>query len=203
MTRATDGVLLVGELNPFGGDPGYALWPDPAHCSGGRLMRILGMRRYDYVRTERVNLCRGRWALRAARAAAEECEQRAGIHTLVLLGRKVATAFGYGEMPLFQTLHRDLPDNRRLRFVILPHPSGLNRTWRSPDSLHRARELLQDVLPVNKSGCRCCEDNLPPGCPYDQSSSTMIKQYTCPKCRKKYEHVCDEAEGCRWDEVAG
>jgi hypothetical protein len=23
--------------------------------------------------------------------------------------------------------------------------------------------------------------------------------WTCPKCQRRYSHVCDEAEGCSWD----
>jgi hypothetical protein len=50
--------LLVGEVNPYGGDPYYALYPAPDGCSGHRLCYlILGMRREDYLESfERINL---------------------------------------------------------------------------------------------------------------------------------------------------
>ena len=95
MTTEHPKLVLVGELNPWGTDPTFALYPLPPHASGGRLRRILGLRRSEYIDlTRRYNLCTGRWSISTARV---EATRLLGLHTdqvLVLLGRKVARAFG-------------------------------------------------------------------------------------------------------------
>jgi hypothetical protein len=62
-------VVLVGESNPYGADPRYALYPLPPQASGGRLARILGLSARQYLRAfpHRVNLLTtARWAAPAA-----------------------------------------------------------------------------------------------------------------------------------------
>lgn len=81
--------LIVGELNPYGSDPRYALYHLPRHASGNRLREIMGLTDVEYSRgLDKVNLCVGRWSLTAARAACELLfkEQRP---CFVLLGKKV------------------------------------------------------------------------------------------------------------------
>ena len=65
-------VWLVGEHNPYGADPEFALYPLPANATGGRLQRlILGVSMTDYMRHyERVNLCTDKFSVTAARQAA-------------------------------------------------------------------------------------------------------------------------------------
>lgn len=129
--------LLVGELNPYGTDPSYALFPLPEYASGGRLAKIFGLRRTEYLQKfDRVNLCTGTWSMPEAKKAAAMLlvnEKR----PLVLLGKKVATAFGYPHAGSFNKL-----DN----LVFLPHPSGLNRLWNEPGAIPRVRELMAPFL---------------------------------------------------------
>ena len=146
-------VVLVGESNPYGADPRYALYPDPPGCAGYRLChKVLGIDARDYLRAfERVNLLQGpRWSVPKARAAASALVQRTdggwsrpGGRPLVLLGRRVAAAFGLGDI---------LPFTRvpigEWTFVLLPHPSGRCRAWNDPGSFERARAL---VLPLVRS----------------------------------------------------
>ena len=33
--------IIVGEANPYGGDPAYALYPIPENSAGGRLCRLI------------------------------------------------------------------------------------------------------------------------------------------------------------------
>lgn len=130
--------LLVGELNPYGSDAEFALFPLPTNASGGRLARILGLSRAQYLRTfDRVNLCTGRWELRSARVAAVhlKTERLGGI--VVLLGRKVQDAFRLSGLAPFTAHARD-----GLVYAILPHPSGLCRLWKEPDSAERARRCV-------------------------------------------------------------
>ncbi len=134
--------LLVGEVNPYGPDPQYALWPDPPGCAGHRLCHvILGMERREYLRRfDRVNLCLGAWSMKAAREEATKILRRTP-RTLVLLGAKVTDAFLPGAFRPFQVVLVD-PE---FRAAILPHPSGRCRLWNDPDNITRARRAVEDL----------------------------------------------------------
>lgn len=131
--------LLVGEANPHGGDPYYALYPAPDGCSGHRLCcLILKMRRADYLREfDRVNLCPHEWSLKVAKQRARELLSDGNRTRFVLLGSKVCSAFGVKYEPFTVVGVR----------LILPHPSGLCRTWNEPGAFRRARELIAQVVP--------------------------------------------------------
>lgn len=146
--------LLVGELNPYGADPAMALYPLPEHASGGKLARILGLSRGEYLRRfDRCNLCTGRWGTRPAyqQADALMSTTEPGGRDFILLGARVSRAFGFLFQP-FTVRERpalDLGEGRlapRLRFFVLPHPSGRNLVWNRADAMGRARELLQEFL---------------------------------------------------------
>lgn len=130
--------VLVGELNPHGADPRLALFPRPRNGAGYRLCsKIMGLSEASYLRSfERVNLCTGRWNEDEANERAFELKRR-GRSTLVLLGRKVAGAFGLGNQPQF---FADFIDSRLV--VGIPHPSGLCRVWNKKSSITTARQLL-------------------------------------------------------------
>ncbi len=136
MSTETPRPLIVGELNPFGGDESFALYPLPPECSGGRLQRFLGLSMTQYLRLfDRANLCRGRWSLPAARSRAGEllAQDRPAY---VLCGSKVCAAFG---LPFsFFSVDR----SRGFVAAILPHPSGLNRIWNEAASPQRARDTV-------------------------------------------------------------
>ncbi len=103
---------------------------------------------------DRVNLCRDKWSTRAAREAAIAI-MRDRTAPIVLLGAKVTAAFMMPFQPFTHTT-LDLPDGgpRWLRrtFVVLPHPSGLNRIWQTHNAFERAREVLREagVLPAKE-----------------------------------------------------
>lgn len=141
--------LLVGEDNPYGADPYYALYPAPRGCAGHRLCsKVMGMSKSAYLDAfDRMNLCNGKWRVREARDTA----QMVWSHSvdikrpaIILLGRKVAAAF--------QSERRGVPppftlvdDATGVKVVYLPHPSGLCREWNAPGSFDRARELLREA----------------------------------------------------------
>lgn len=134
--------LIVGEHNPYGSDPHFALYPAPDGCSGHRLCRlILGMRRTDYLRAfERVNLCSGVWKDSEATQCAYELSWRC-IRTnckLVLCGAKVCSAFDVEFRP-FERLGTHV--------LVLPHPSGANRMWNDVGAFQRARDAAAAFLP--------------------------------------------------------
>jgi uracil-DNA glycosylase len=146
--------LLVGEMNPYGADPDFALYPLPENATGGRLVRIMDLTRGDYLeKFDRANLCVGRWSLPLAREAAVRLqENRGAFDHVVLLGSKVCTAFGEKFDP-FTWRHARRPDGMSsYPLVVLPHPSGLNRAWNVPGAVDRAREVLQcsGVLPYQR-----------------------------------------------------
>lgn len=137
--------LLVGESNPYSSDPDDALLPYPSQSAGARLCRdILGMTREAYLAAfDRCNLVRGqKWSVPVARAEARRIsvERRGGV--CVLLGAKVAAAFGVPTSPF--AVYDD-PGASATRLVVLPHPSGLCRVWDEDGAMQRARDF---VLPL-------------------------------------------------------
>lgn len=124
----------MGELNPYGADPTYALYPYPVNSAGGRLCRrVLGLEPREYLRRyRRVNLCARRWSLAEARAAAAALEERG---VTVLLGAKVCAAFRVEYLPFSVQGGR----------VVLPHPSGRCRAWNEPGAYGAARAVLREA----------------------------------------------------------
>jgi hypothetical protein len=144
--------ILVGESNPYGPDPRYALYPDPPGCSGYRLCyNILAMSSYDYLRVfDRVDLVLGKWKPKEARAAADKMIEAADFGTdyrAVLLGAKVCSAFGFPFKP-FEVVNEFL--------LVLPHPSGLCRIWHEPGAMEKARTAVKQFAPwiADKIGTR-------------------------------------------------
>lgn len=139
-------VVLVGEANPYGADPRYALYCEPSNSAGGRLCNlILQMGRNEYVRTfDRVNLCPQKWSMPVARARAEQL--RVVGAPLVLFGSKVCDAFGLAFVP-FSTV---AIKGEGLPFLRLPHPSGLCRLWGEDGgtivNFARARALILGLV---------------------------------------------------------
>lgn len=152
--------LLVGELNPHGIDPRFALYPLPEGSTGHRLCtKVMGLARGAYLRAfDRANLCTGRWSMREARDRARliDAERTAAPEVpIVLFGRKVCEAFGVWEEP-FTIARRYRPaalgvlgDQRAGQvartYVVLPHPSGRCRAWNDPSAFARARRVLADA----------------------------------------------------------
>jgi hypothetical protein len=147
-------VWLVGEDNPYGSDPKYALYPYPERASGHRLMEILGLSLREYLgpNIQRRNLCRRKWNAKEAAKAAETLLEEAEGQPMVLLGRKVAGAFLVANQPPFTTttsadLSRLMGRARgplfahvcRSVLLLLPHPSGRCRDWNVAGSRDRAR----------------------------------------------------------------
>lgn len=137
-------VTLVGEVNPYGTDPRYALYCEPRTSAGGRLRMLLGLRRRTYMALRREDLCSGSWDVRQARVRAKAIEDELR-PVVVLLGRKVAKAFGMATREAF-TLAACCSDSPT-KFVLLPHPSGLCREWNDPSAVTRARALLEFAAP--------------------------------------------------------
>lgn len=136
-------VVFVGEDNPYGGNPFYALYPYPRRASGDNLRRHLGLTDNEYLKIFRHNLCQGKWGMKEARAEAKRLAETGPWDLVVMLGAKVKKAFGL-EIPSFSAASME-PLTKT--FIALPHPSGLNRDWNKPGANQRAQELLQRYAP--------------------------------------------------------
>lgn len=84
------------------GPRGLALYDMPARSSGHRMREtILGVSREDYYRRfYRRSLCAGMWSAAEARDRAGRLLHEFPGHTLVLLGRRVQSAFGFRSFAL-------------------------------------------------------------------------------------------------------
>lgn len=141
----TGRVLLVGEDNPRSIQPEHALYPHDRTAAGWRLADILGLHRETYLRLWRTNLCTPSWAPTQARERARFLGELSQWRVVVMLGRKVATAFARAGAPrLEQWETRGCGDKL---YVALPHPSGLSRAWNDPAARHRARAVMHDLAP--------------------------------------------------------
>lgn len=131
--------ILVGESNPYGCDPNYALYPLPTGCSGNRLChRILGMGMDAYLDSfDRRNLCPGHWSLAHAKQVAQSLWESSG--RFILLGSKVCQAWQTPFVPF------KIFDGGTC--LILPHPSGLCRLWAAPDAITKARAGVLAIAP--------------------------------------------------------
>jgi hypothetical protein len=137
----TVALVLVGESNPYSSDPRYALYDEPRGATGDRLRRlVMGVSRRTYLtRFARHDLVHGRWSIPEARdSAARLHEPYPDPIPFVLLGRRVALAFGVAHAA---------PFTRVERYLVLPHPSGLCREWHAPGAFERARGLLREAIP--------------------------------------------------------
>lgn len=136
-------LLLVGELNPYGADPEFALYHLPRRASGNRLREHLGLHDHTYEAIDKVNLCLGKWSISTARVLALGLLEQGEYDLMVLLGAKVRAAFsgpGFFESAL-------APEPYNVALVTLPHPSGLNQLWNDPHARKKARLLLRVWAP--------------------------------------------------------
>lgn len=153
MNKNVNAPWLIGESNPYqrhGADPEHRfdLYPEPSHASGGRLCRlVLGMSTREYLHTfVRRDLLEGKWSVPKARAAAAVLWRETGTSPLVLLGAKVAAAFGFAFMPMTCIEHGCSAGTRKV--AILPHPSGLSQAWHAPGSYEQARAIVLALIPA-------------------------------------------------------
>lgn len=140
-------VILIGESNPYGSDPEFALYCYPPGCAGYRLRRILGLPEDQYLGLHRTNLCDGDWSKEQAKQRALDLlSPTAPWSVMVLLGRKVTEVFekvALDDVPLVPFATRGCCPGRTL--VSLPHPSGRNAALWNPKARERAREILRDL----------------------------------------------------------
>lgn len=150
-------VLLVGEDNPYGSTPEFALYPGPCGCSGHRLCtNIMGLHEDTYLGLWRTNLCDDKWSMKAAKERAEQLYQTylGPWRVIVMLGRKVASAFAAvtgTSVPAFCCVKHTVAfseyTNAVRTLIALPHPSGRNTVWASETVRANARMILAREVP--------------------------------------------------------
>jgi hypothetical protein len=143
---------MIGEAPGRGGDPSRA-------CTGrfmDALVNAAGITRWRYLRAfERTNLLPS-WPGKAgkgdafpmAEAKRLAAETPTAGRTILLCGRRVATAFGVSA-PFLACERRG-----GATFWVLPHPSGLNRWWNDPENKRRAGDLVRDLARPERSTVR-------------------------------------------------
>jgi hypothetical protein len=142
-------LLFVGELNPYGADPRFALYHLPRRASGNRLREHLGLSDVTYEAIEKRNLCTGRWSMKEARENA--LKLRFDFDVIVCFGSKVRVAISgpQRQAELFKAPgFFESARHHSCTYVTLPHPSGLNQLWNVPGARERAREVLRSVAPA-------------------------------------------------------
>lgn len=134
------GVLLVGEQP--NGTPG----PDGplGGRSAARLAALAGVDVSWVLAQRRTNLIpyAGSWDAEEARVEAKRLDVEGPPVEFVLLGRRVAAAFGLSHVRAFT--HLRLDSGRPA--VLLPYPSGRCRLWNDPTNREIARRILARLL---------------------------------------------------------
>ncbi len=105
-----------------------------------RLHNLLGLRPDRVVNLLPPDRRPGTWDAWRARevAALLGAWARAHAHELVLLGRRVAEAFGVGDLPFGAQAQVD----GGVRVLVLPHPSGRSRYLNDPRTRPRVRRWV-------------------------------------------------------------
>jgi hypothetical protein len=131
-------VTIVGEA------PGRRVGPD-GPLADSRLPAYAGVDRATFLACRRANV----YPYPTSRWSAPEARRRAGRltfpegSTVLLLGRRVAAAFGVRGGRWLDTV--DLP-GRDVHALLVPHPSGRCRVWNDPAFRARARPVLHNLL---------------------------------------------------------
>lgn len=116
------------------------------------MAELAGLSPPEYLRTfDRTNLLHtfpgrwkrdDRWPVRDAAIAAAAMRPLLGGRRVVLVGRNVATAFGYEDMDF----HEWFEDSQwSFEVAVVPHTSGRNHWYRKPGNEERARAFWAAV----------------------------------------------------------
>ena len=141
----THKIGLVGQAPSRRGDPRKPL----AGPNGQKIARLAGMS-YDELiacRRKHLNTHNGNSGKGDAfdhakgRVNAADVLLDWRVERIVLLGKNVARCFGFRDLPFLAEI-----SIYGRRFLIFPHPSGINRWWNERQNERRARQLLQRFL---------------------------------------------------------
>lgn len=149
-------IALVGEAHGASYDHDvensrrFALYPYPPRSAAGRLLKLLGMTRREYLETfARANVIDGYpgkdFPKRQGRVSAPILARKLVPRPLILLGRNVADAFRFPVPDLMTwcsyTLG-DLPGELPIRAAVVPHPSGRNAYYNVEANRAAVRDFI-------------------------------------------------------------
>lgn len=129
--------VLIGQAPGPNTDPERPLWPEPRTSSGGRLAEAMSLSITQYLLLfERANLVNrfpgkykrdDKFPLYEAQIAAAALRPLMRGRDVILLGRKVASAWGEGvDLPFFEWSQCRTFGTR---LAVVPHPSGRNHWY--------------------------------------------------------------------------
>src|SRR5438270_11635019 len=142
----THKIGLVGQAPSRRGDPSKPL----AGPNGKKIARLAGMSYAELLACRRRHLNTHHSAERGKDNAFDHAKGSLNaadvlldwrVERIVLLGKNVARCFGFRDMPFLAEMRV-----YGRRFLIFPHPSGVNRWWKERQNEQRARQLLQRFL---------------------------------------------------------
>jgi len=137
---------LVGQAPSRRGDPRKPL----AGPNGQKIARLAGMSYGELIACRRKHLNTHYIGKRGKRDAFDHAKGKVNaadvlldwrVERIVLLGKNVARSFGLRDVPFLAEIRI-----YGRRFLIFPHPSGVNRWWNERRNERRARQILQRFL---------------------------------------------------------
>jgi len=144
----SDRVLLIGQAPSENGSK------DEVLCGkiGRRLSKLADMEFDEYVRcTDRVNVFdewpgkKGKgdaWDAKKAEKKAKQMLPDLKNRHVLFVGRNVADAFGFRDLPFLQWRYADVA----VRVAVIPHPSGIVTWWNDPDNRMAAADFLKEAF---------------------------------------------------------
>src|SRR6266516_3222959 len=142
----THKIGLVGQAPSRRGDPRKPL----AGPNGQKIARLAGMSYDELIACRRKHLNTHHSGKRGKGDAFDHAKGNVNaadvlldwrVERIVLLGKNVARCFGFRDLPFLAEIHI-----YGRRFLIFPHPSGINRWWNERRNERRARQVLQRFL---------------------------------------------------------
>ena len=142
----THKIGLVGQAPSRLGDPRKPL----AGPNGRKIARLAGMSYDELIACRRKHLNTHYSRKRGKSNAFNRAEGNSNaakvlldwrVERIVLLGKNVARCFGFPDLPFLAEIRI-----YGRRFLIFPHPSGVNRWWNEQRNEQRARQFLQEFL---------------------------------------------------------
>lgn len=99
--------------------------------------------------------------MREARARVDSLVPKLAGNVVVLLGKRVAAAFGMKRPKYLERVK-----HRGLDVVVLPHPSGVNRWWNDARNVHRASACMGLLWrECQEDECRRLKTSIPSDAP--------------------------------------
>lgn len=147
--------IIIGQAPGPNTDPMEPLHPLPSTGTGGRLLEVMGISPEDYLamfrRTNLLHCFPGqwrkedRWPKRDAVIAAQAIKPLLERKDVILVGRRVAVAFGYRseDLGFHQWYEEELWG---YRVAIVPHTSGRSHWYRREENLKQAQAFWNEYL---------------------------------------------------------